>query len=217
MQKWLIFLVPFVLIAATNDNRGNSLYGNSPQNQTNTSHLTQDEQNFANQLSPIHRNVFMNQFTPQQRTNAMALTKAKDPLNTEPGPVTPDHSVEIIMQGARAPQNGQQNNQNNTQQNGSQNNQQNGSQNNWQQNGSQNNQQNGSQNNQQNGSQNNQQNGSQNNWQQNGSQNNQQNGSQNNQQNGSQNNSQSQMPQQYQPQQQQPYDQRQLPDGCKRY
>ena len=179
MQKWLIFFVPFVLIATTNDNRGNSLYGNSAQSQTNTSHLTQDEQNFANQLSPIHRNVFVNQFTPQQRSNAMALTKAKDPLNTEPGPVTPDHSIEIIMQGTRASQNNQQ------PQNGSQNNLQSGPQNSQQQNDSQYNRQNGSQNNQQ--------------------------------QNGSQNNQQSPMPPQYQPQQQQPYDQRQLPDGCKRY
>ena len=89
MCKWLtiFWIIPTFVLAAYNDPRGNSLYGNgNAQVQNNQSMLTQEEQNFANQLSRIHRNVFINQFTPEQRQEAMALTKAKDPLNTEPSP-----------------------------------------------------------------------------------------------------------------------------------
>ena len=106
MRKILFALaiLPLMIFAQpAQTNRGNSLYGNkTPQSPSpSSSSLTKQEQAFAATLSPMHKTVFTEQFSPQQRQNAMSLVKMKDPLNTEPGPVTPDHAVEIILQSSR--------------------------------------------------------------------------------------------------------------------
>ncbi|HPE85594.1 MAG: hypothetical protein KDK44_00550 [Chlamydiia bacterium] len=105
MGKWLfcISILPALLLAANGAPQGNSLYGSqSQQGQiADCSHLSYEEQMFAANLSTIHRNVFCSQFSPAQRSSTMALVKMKDPLNTTPGNITPDHAVEIIMQSSR--------------------------------------------------------------------------------------------------------------------
>ena len=101
---FIVAVMPLVIFAQpTTPNRGNSLYGSqTPQSATpSSSNLTKEEQAFAASLSPMHQTVFTQQFSPQQRQNAMNLAQQKDPLNTTPGQITPDHSVEIIMQSSR--------------------------------------------------------------------------------------------------------------------
>lgn len=97
----LAFLPAFIFAAPSSS--GMSLYGSqSQQGQVaDCSHLTRDEQAFASKLSSIHKTVFCQQFSPQQRQDTMALVKMKDPLNTSPGQITPDHAVEIILQSSR--------------------------------------------------------------------------------------------------------------------
>ena len=105
MRKWMVYfsLLPVILLSANGMQKGNSLYGSSSkQGQVaDCSHLTQEEQAFAAKLSSIHRNVFCDQFSPSQRQDAMQLTKMKDPLNTTPGKISPDHAVEIVLQSSR--------------------------------------------------------------------------------------------------------------------
>lgn len=98
----ILAFVPAFIFAAPSSS-GMSLYGSqSQQGQVaDCSHLTRDEQAFASKLSSIHKTVFCQQFSPQQRQDTMALVKMKDPLNTSPGQITPDHAVEIILQSSR--------------------------------------------------------------------------------------------------------------------
>ncbi len=105
MGKWLICLgiFPILLFAANGSNQGSSLYGSQSQHGqvSDCSHLSYEEQAFAAKLSTIHRNVFCSQFSPQQRQDTLSLVKMKDPYNTTPGSITPDHAVEIILQSSR--------------------------------------------------------------------------------------------------------------------
>lgn len=105
MGKWWLYIgiFPALLIAANGSQQGNSLYGSqSRHGQTaDCSHLSYEEQAFAAKLSPIHRTVFCTQFSPQQRQDTMSLVKMREPFNTSPGNITPDHAVEIILQSSR--------------------------------------------------------------------------------------------------------------------
>ncbi len=105
MRKWtLLFLsLPALVFSAPPPNQGKSLYGSdSQQGQVpNCSHLTYEEQTFAAKLSSIHKSIFCQQFSPQQRQDAMRLAKLQDPLNTTAGKISPDHAVEVILQSSR--------------------------------------------------------------------------------------------------------------------
>ncbi len=104
MKKLAIALICLPsLFFAQPSSGGMSLYGSQSQQgpAADCSHLSRNEQAFAAQLSAMHKNVFCQQFSPQQRQDAMSLVKMKDPLNTSPGKITPDHAVEIILQSSR--------------------------------------------------------------------------------------------------------------------
>ena len=64
---------------------------------------------FAQQLSPIHQNVFCQQFTPAQRKQAMTIAGSPtQDINGQAGSITPDMAVEVVMQTARYSQQQQQ-------------------------------------------------------------------------------------------------------------
>lgn len=57
---------------------------------------------FAQQLSPIHQNVFCQQFTPAQQQQAMALAGSPtQDMQGKEGSITPDMAVEVVIQTAR--------------------------------------------------------------------------------------------------------------------
>ena len=59
------------------------------------SSVTADEQQFAFGLTPEHRKVFCEQFTPVQRAAAMQLTSQPDPTGAL---LSPDDAVEKVAQ-----------------------------------------------------------------------------------------------------------------------
>jgi hypothetical protein len=66
------------------------------------SHLSQQEQQFASQLSDMHRTMFCRHFSVSQRIEAMTL--ASTPVQGNggiQGQMTPDAAVEVVMKGAR--------------------------------------------------------------------------------------------------------------------
>lgn len=81
------------------------------------SHLSQQEQQFASQLSDMHRTMFCRHFSVSQRIEAMTLANAQATgLTGGPVKITPDEAVEVVMKNARQNgSNGMQNG-NNTQQ-----------------------------------------------------------------------------------------------------
>lgn len=57
---------------------------------------------FAQQLSPIHQNVFCQQFNPAQQKQAMALAGSPtQDMQGKEGSITPDMAVEVVLQTAR--------------------------------------------------------------------------------------------------------------------
>jgi hypothetical protein len=59
----------------------------------NCSQLTTDEQDFANQLSPTHKMMFCNKFTPSMRQSAMQMSGE---MGSEGNLVTNDQAVEKV-------------------------------------------------------------------------------------------------------------------------
>ncbi len=73
------------------------------------SHLSQQEQQFASQLSDMHRTMFCRHFSVSQRIEAMTLaTSPVQGLSGQPAQLSPDEAVEIVMKNARQNGNGQQ-------------------------------------------------------------------------------------------------------------
>jgi len=64
---------------------------------------------FAQQLSPIHQNVFCSQFTKVQQRQAMALagSATQNMQGQSDGTISPDMAVEVVMQTARYTNQGQ--------------------------------------------------------------------------------------------------------------
>ena len=72
---------------------------------------------FSQQLSPIHQNVFCQQFTTAQRKQAMAIAGSPtQDIKGQTGSITPDMAVEVVMQTARYTQQQQQQSQGQQQQ-----------------------------------------------------------------------------------------------------
>lgn len=66
------------------------------------SHLSQQEQQFASQLSEMHRTMFCRHFSVSQRIEAMTLANAQATgLTGGPVEITPDEAVEVVMKNAR--------------------------------------------------------------------------------------------------------------------
>lgn len=65
-------------------------------------HLSQQEQQFASQLSAMHRTMFCRHFSTPQRIEAMTLANAKaQGLQGQSTNITPDEAVEIVMKNTR--------------------------------------------------------------------------------------------------------------------
>lgn len=83
----------------------------SPQQQkalpSDCSHLSQQEQQFARQLSDMHRTMFCRHFSVSQRIEAMTLasTGATD-ISGKAATITPDEAVEVVMKNTRQNGNG---------------------------------------------------------------------------------------------------------------
>ena len=66
------------------------------------SHLSQQEQQFASQLSDMHRTVFCRHFSVSQRIEAMTLANAQATgLTGNQTQISPDAAVEVVMKNAR--------------------------------------------------------------------------------------------------------------------
>ena len=69
------------------------------------SHLSQQEQQFAMQLSDMHRTMFCRHFSVSQRIEAMMLVNTVSAGGTSGQPqMSPDAAVEVIMKNARQDQ-----------------------------------------------------------------------------------------------------------------
>ena len=70
------------------------------------SQLSDQEQQFASQLSPMHRAMFCRYFSDSQRIEAMTLVSSEvEKLTGKPTNISPDEAVEIVMKTARQNQN----------------------------------------------------------------------------------------------------------------
>jgi len=61
------------------------------------SSLPAQQKDFAMKLSPLHKSLFCGQFTPQQRVQAMGMTKAPQGKTA----MSPDEAVEEVMKNSR--------------------------------------------------------------------------------------------------------------------
>lgn len=69
------------------------------------SHLSQQEQQFASQLSDMHRTMFCRHFSVSQRIEAMTLVNAgAQGVTGVQTQISPDAAVEVIMKNARQDQ-----------------------------------------------------------------------------------------------------------------
>ena len=67
-------------------------------------HLSQQEQQFAKQLSAMHRTMFCRHFSVSQRIEAMTLASSQvQGLQGKQSSISPDEAVEIVMKNARTP------------------------------------------------------------------------------------------------------------------
>jgi len=65
-------------------------------------HLSQQEQQFAKQLSEMHRTMFCRHFSVSQRIEAMTLSSSQvQGLQGQQSSISPDEAVEIVMKNAR--------------------------------------------------------------------------------------------------------------------
>lgn len=72
-------------------------------------HLSQQEQQFASQLSDMHKVMFCRHFSVPQRIEAMTLASTPvQGLSGQSSKLSPDEAVEIVMKNARQNGNGQQ-------------------------------------------------------------------------------------------------------------
>lgn len=82
-------------------------------------HLSQQEQQFASQLSVMHRTMFCRHFSVSQRIEAMTLASSQvQGLQGQQSSISPDEAVEIVMKNTRT--NGAQDQQQQPSQDGSQ-------------------------------------------------------------------------------------------------
>ena len=69
------------------------------------SHLSDQEKQFASQLSDMHRTMFCRHFSVSQRIEAMTLASPDvQKLTGQQTNITPDEAVEVIMKNARQDQ-----------------------------------------------------------------------------------------------------------------
>ncbi len=69
------------------------------------SHLSDQEKQFASQLSDMHRTMFCRHFSVSQRIEAMTLASSNiQDLTGQKTDITPDQAVEVIMKNARQDQ-----------------------------------------------------------------------------------------------------------------
>ena len=114
MKKLAIILSLSTLCYAANGMSQSPQNGSMPPQTQSTiasdcSHLSDQEQEFATQLSDIHRTMFCRHFSVSQRIEAMTLASPMvEKLTGQDVKITPDEAVENIMKTAR------QNNENNS-------------------------------------------------------------------------------------------------------
>jgi hypothetical protein len=89
----------------SNGTQGQYYQGQQQQGSTSDcDHLSQQEQQFAKQLSTIHRTMFCRHFSVSQRIEAMTLSSSEvQGLQGQQSSISPDEAVEIVMKNARAP------------------------------------------------------------------------------------------------------------------
>lgn len=118
MKKLAIILSLSALTYAANGTYPSQQNGSmQAQTQSKTSsdcsHLSNQEQQFASQLSDMHRTMFCRHFSVSQRIEAMTLASPEvEKLTGQKTNITPDEAVEAVMKTARQNQqngtNGQQ-------------------------------------------------------------------------------------------------------------
>lgn len=80
-----------------------------PQTSSDCSHLSNQEQQFASQLSDMHRTMFCRHFSVSQRIEAMTLASSEaEKLTGQKTNISPDEAVEAVMKTARQNQQSQQ-------------------------------------------------------------------------------------------------------------
>ncbi len=69
-----------------------------PRQESQQAHLSEQEEKFATWLSPIHKRVFTQVFTPSMRASAMKLASFRFyDMDGPAGSISPDQAVEILM------------------------------------------------------------------------------------------------------------------------
>lgn len=101
MKKFLTFLLLSscaFCFAESNSQPPYRAMPTQPRNQQACSHLSPAEQDFAGQLSGIHRQIFCNEFTAEQRAETLAILLSQKPKYRG---MTPDDAVEIVVRNSR--------------------------------------------------------------------------------------------------------------------
>ncbi len=115
MKKLAIILSLSALTYAANgtypsQQNGSMQAQTQPKTSSDCSHLSNQEQQFASQLSDMHRTMFCRHFSVSQRIEAMTLASPEvEKLTGQKTNITPDEAVEAVMKTARQNQQNQQN------------------------------------------------------------------------------------------------------------
>lgn len=75
----------------------------SPAAKPATTTLSTQELQFANQLSPYHKQIFSTIFTPQMRSETISMMQEYQDTMDEETPMTPDMCVEQTLMNHRTP------------------------------------------------------------------------------------------------------------------
>lgn len=107
MRKLAIILSLSALSYAANGTYPSKQSGAIPaqkesQISSDCSHLSDQEQQFASQLSDLHRTMFCRHFSVSQRIEAMTLASSEvEKLTGQKTNISPDEAVEVVMKTAR--------------------------------------------------------------------------------------------------------------------
>jgi len=102
MKKYIVLFLVMITSAYAQYGATPPAFPATPSVPYDCSHLSQQEQSFAQQLSVMHRTLFCRHFSVSQRIEAMTLaaTQAQD-LQGQSTSISPDEAVEIVMKGTR--------------------------------------------------------------------------------------------------------------------
>ncbi|MCB1071560.1 MAG: hypothetical protein H7A41_08455 [Chlamydiales bacterium] len=113
MKKLLLLMGIATISYAANGSTNYQSGGKQPTQQSvpqtsvpsDCSHLSEQEQQFATQLSDMHRTMFCRHFSVSQRLRAMTLASPEiQTLTGQNKTITPDEAVEAVMKDARQDQ-----------------------------------------------------------------------------------------------------------------